>query len=135
MREIVTNKQISALVETGVIAFSTVLCWPGDFSVASAFYRAVLINVACILITEIPKFDYNSNKVLKYCKLFLALVGFILAGIALLNIRNNADIRPFEMCFFWASVVVCIVSVINLYDIMKLDSQVPPTAVDYDPSP
>ena len=58
-----------ALVGTGVIAFSTVLCWPNSFDVKSAFYKAIFINISNMLITEIPKFKSATSGFFKKIKI------------------------------------------------------------------
>lgn len=129
-----TNKQITALIGTGVIMFSTVLCWPGSFDVSSAFYRAIFINISNMLISEIPKFKKSSNKILNIFKIVLTILGFILAAVGIMNTSNNNALEVGEWLYFWLSAFVCLISIINFIEIMKNSTPKVPKAADYDPA-
>ena len=124
------QKQISALVGVGLIAFSAVLCWPGDYGDPLGFYRAVFINVANLLITEIPKLKYKSLKVLQWCKIALVILGFILLAICLLNINDRTVIDCAEYIYFWIATGVCALSLINFWELMGKDTPKPPKATE-----
>ena len=87
-----TNKQIAALISTGVIIFTTVLCWPGDYTTISSFYRAVVINIASVFISEIPKFKQSlDNPKLNIAKIILTLAGFAVLAIGIMNTSRPYD--------------------------------------------
>lgn len=130
----VTSKQITALIGTGVIAFSTVLCWPGSFDVSSAFYRAIFINISNMLIAEIPKFKKSSSEALNKIKIFLTILGFILSAVGIMNTSSEEALALGEWIYFWLSAFVCLISIINFIEIMKSSKPKVLQASDYDPS-
>ena len=129
-----TNKQITALIGIGLVAFSTVLCWPGSFNVSSAFYRAIFINISNLLISELPKFKKDSCQNLKNIKAALTIFGFILLAVGIMNISSDDSLSVWEWVYFWLSVLVCIISIINFVEIMKQKKDQKPKAIEYDPS-
>lgn len=129
-----TNKQITALIGTGVIAFSTVLCWPSSYDVSSAFYRAIFINISNMLISEVPKFQKSSCAFLKISKCILTVLGFILLAIGIMNTSSTEQLTIGEWVYFWTSVGVCIISIINFVDIMIPKKPGTPKATDFEPS-
>ena len=129
-----TNKQITALIGIGLVAFSTVLCWPGSFNVSSAFYRAIFINISNLLISELPKFKKDSCQNLKNIKAALTIFGFILLAVGIMNISSDDSLSVWEWVYFWLSVLVCVISIINFVEIMKQKKDQKPKAIEYDPS-
>lgn len=137
-----TNKQIAALVSTGVIIFTTVLCWPGDYTTISSFYRAVVINIASVFISEIPKFKQSlDNPKLNIAKIVLTLTGFVVLAIGIMNTSRPYDSQNlpqtftnWEWIYFWVSFAVCGVAILNFIDVLCDKSDVPPKAVDCAPS-
>ena len=137
-----TNKQIAALVSTGVIIFTTVLCWPGDYTTISSFYRAVVINIASVFISEIPKFRQSlDNPKLNIAKIVLTLTGFVVLAIGIMNTSRPYDSKNlpqeftgWEWFYFWVSFAVCGVAILNFIEVLCDKSDVPPKAVDCAPS-
>lgn len=137
-----TNKQIAALVSTGVIIFTTVLCWPGDYTTISSFYRAVVINIASVFISEIPKFRQSlDNPKLNIAKIVLTLAGFVVLAIGIMNTSRPYDSKNlpqeftgWEWFYFLVSFAVCGIAILNFIEVLRDKSDVPPKAVDCAPS-
>lgn len=137
-----TNKQIAALISTGVIIFTTVLCWPGDYTTISSFYRAVVINIASVFISEIPKFKQSlDNPKLNIAKIILTLAGFAVLAIGIMNTSRPYDANNlpqeftiWEWIYFWVSFAVCGVAILNFIEVLHDKSDVPPKAVDCAPN-
>lgn len=128
-----TDKQIAALVSTGAIIFTTVLCWPGDYDSVALFYRAVVINIASVFIGEIPKFKrYTEHKVLKILKIILTLVGFAVIAVGIMNFSKQpsttAQLGKAEWIYFGISTVVCCVSLANFIEVLCDNGGDRPTA-------
>lgn len=137
-----TNKQIAALISTGVIIFTTVLCWPGDYTTISSFYRAVVINIASVFISEIPKFKQSlANPKLNVAKIILTLAGFAVLAIGIMNTSRPYDANNlpqeftiWEWIYFWISFAVCGIAILNFIEVLHDKSDVPPKAVDCAPN-
>lgn len=137
-----TNKQIAALISTGVIIFTTVLCWPGDYTTISSFYRAVVINIASVFISEIPKFKQSlDNPKLNIAKIILTLAGFAVLAIGIMNTSRPYDANNlpqeftiWEWIYFWVSFAVCGIAILNFIEVLHDKSDVPPKAVDCAPN-
>ena len=128
-----TNKQIMALVGAGVIAFSTVLCWPNSFDVKSAFYKAIFINISNMLISEIPKFKKTSGGFFKCLKILLTILGFVLMAIGIMNVSSTDALSDGDKVYFWMSALVCVISVINFIESMRPKESKKPKAKEYEP--
>lgn len=137
-----TNKQIAALISTGVIIFTTVLCWPGDYTTISSFYRAVVINIASVFISEIPKFKQSlDNPKLNIAKIILTLAGFAVLAVGIMNTSRPYDANNlpqeftnWEWTYFWVSFAVCGIAILNFIEVLCDKSDVPPRAVDCAPN-
>lgn len=129
-----TQRQISALIAAGVVACSTVLCWPGDYDAASALYRAIIINIANVFISEIPKFKDGKNTILNVIKSCLIVLGFVLLGIGLIRIQSSNKITAVEYIYFFASISVCLVSILNFIECMIFKEPTIPVVSNHDPS-
>ena len=137
-----TNKQIAALISTGVIIFTTVLCWPGDYTTISSFYRAVVINIASVFISEIPKFKQSlDNPKLNIAKIILTLAGFAVLAIGIMNTSRPYDANNLpqeftigEWIYFLVSFAVCGIAILNFIEVLHDKSDVPPKAVDCAPN-
>lgn len=137
-----TNKQIAALISTGVIIFTTVLCWPGDYTTISSFYRAVVINIASVFISEIPKFKQSlDNPKLNIAKIILTLAGFAVLAIGIMNTSRPYDANNlpqeftiWEWIYFLVSFAVCGIAILNFIEVLHDKSDVPPKAVDCAPN-
>ncbi|MBQ3542007.1 MAG: hypothetical protein IJA45_02655 [Oscillospiraceae bacterium] len=137
-----TNKQIAALISTGVIIFTTVLCWPGDYTTISSFYRAVVINIASVFISEIPKFKQSlDNLKLNIAKIILTLAGFAVLAIGIMNTSRPYDANNlpqeftiWEWIYFLVSFAVCGIAILNFIEVLHDKSDVPPKAVDCAPN-
>ena len=137
-----SNKQIAALISTGVIIFTTVLCWPGDYTTISSFYRAVVINIASVFISEIPKFKQSlDNLKLNIAKIILTLAGFAVLAIGIMNTSRPYDANNlpqeftiWEWIYFLVSFAVCGIAILNFIEVLHDKSDVPPKAVDCAPN-
>lgn len=136
-----TEKQISVLLGLGVNIITTVLCVPHDFLVVSAFYRAVVINIANIFIVEFPKFkNRSSSKQTQKVQIAFAVVGFVLIGIGLLNLSHPyvleelpQAISIWEWLYFIFSLSAVFMSMVNFCEVFNEGKFTKPRVADFDP--
>ena len=124
----VLKKDPVALVSIGINIISAALCVPTQFPIRATFYRAVILYVVNIFITEIPKWGKSSRRkpLLDKLQVVLFLLGFVLIAIGFVNIATpySLDSLPQEItlwiwCYFGLSLLMLFISIISNLDVAK----------------
>lgn len=129
-----------ALVTIGINIVSAALCVPTQFPIISTFYRAIILYVINIFVTEIPKWGLNRNNktfvgTLQDC---LFLLGFVLIAIGAVNLTKpySPDSLPQEISigiwvYFCLSLLMLLLSIISSLELSSNnvgEKETPPVA-------
>lgn len=136
----------ASLVALGANMITAFLCVPTEYPNRSGFYRAVILFIINIFVTEIPKWQNNKkeNGVLIKLQSFLFILGLVLISVGFLNMGRPYTIDELPQpptigtwIYFGFAMVMLFISIIgNLeaYDTKEEPKKQTPTVSDLDPS-
>lgn len=122
----------AALVTIGINIVSAALCVPTQFPIISTFYRATMLYVINIFVTEIPKWGSkrNSKTFIDALQDVLFLLGFVLIAIGAVNLTKpySSDSLPQEISiwiwiYFGLSLLMLLLSIISSLELSSSDDR------------
>jgi uncharacterized membrane protein len=139
------KKDPAALVTIGINIISAALCVPTQFPITATFYRAVILYVINIFVTEIPKWGKISHrkKYVEYIQIILFFLGFILIAIGVVNVATPystenlpQQVTNWNWCYFVFSLLMLFLSIISNLEGANIDSSGTntPPVLSVDPS-